>query len=81
MGYQRYFPQHSVVQSLNATHQRKTLQAMLQVVQQAEVNLHAMQRVVRKAVGLSQAFHVSALGGVPQAAGVFPSQAKKNLVR
>ncbi len=32
-GYRRYFPQHSVVQSLNAAHQQKTLQAMLQAAQ------------------------------------------------
>jgi hypothetical protein len=81
MGYQRYFPQHSMVQSLNATHQRKTLQAMLQAAQQAKDNLHTIQRVARKAVGLSQAFHASALGGVPQGASAFPSQAEKTLVQ
>jgi hypothetical protein len=80
-GYRQYFPQHSVVQSLNATHQRKTLQAMLQAAQQAEDDLHAVQRVAREAVGLSWAFHVSASGGVHQDAGVFPSQAKKTLAR
>ncbi len=80
-GYRRYFLQHSVVQSLNATHQRKTLQAMLQAAQQAEDNLHAVQHVARQAVGLSQAFHVSTSGGVPQAAVAFPSQAEKTLAR
>jgi hypothetical protein len=54
---------------------------MLQAVQQAEDNLHAIQCVARKAVGLSQAFHVSASGGVPQAAGAFPSQLEKTLVQ
>jgi hypothetical protein len=32
-GFRRYFPVYSVVQSLNATHQRKTLQSMLQAAQ------------------------------------------------
>ena len=35
-GFRRLFPQHSTVQSLNAAHQRKTLQEMLQAAQQAE---------------------------------------------
>ena len=51
--YRRYFPQHSVVQLLNATHQRKTLQAMLQAAQQAEDDVIAVQHVARVAMGLS----------------------------
>jgi hypothetical protein len=78
-GFRRYFPAHTVVQLLNATHQRKMLQSMLQAAQQAEDDLHAVQRIVREAVGMSQAFHASATGGVPIAAGAFPSQAKKML--
>jgi hypothetical protein len=54
---------------------------MLQAVQQAEDNLHAIQCVAREAVGLSQAFHVNSSGGVPQAAGAFPSQSEKTLVQ
>ncbi len=52
---------------------------MLQAAQQAEDDLHAVQRVAREAVGMSQAFHASATGGVPIAAGAFPSQAEKTL--
>jgi hypothetical protein len=80
-GFRRYFLAHSVVQLLNATHQRKTLQSMLQAAQQAEDDLHAVQRVAPEAVGMSQAFHASATGGVSIAAGAFPSQAKKTLTR
>ncbi len=80
-GFWRYFPAHSIVQLLNATHQRKTLQSMLQAAQQAEDDLHVVQRVAREAVGMSQAFHASTTGGVPIAAGAFPSQAKKTLTR
>ncbi len=80
-GFRWYFPQHSVVQLLNATHQQKTLQSMLQAAQQAEDNLHAVQRVGREAVGMSQAFHASATGGLQTAASAFPSQAKKTLRR
>jgi hypothetical protein len=54
---------------------------MLQAAQQAEDNFHAVQRNAHKAVGLSQAFHVSASEGVPQAVGALPSQAEKTLVR
>jgi hypothetical protein len=79
-GYHRSFPQHSIIQLLNATHQRKTLQAMLQAAQQAEDDLHAVQRVVREAVGMSQAFHAGAAGGLPTSAGAFSSQAEKTLL-
>jgi hypothetical protein len=72
-GFRRYFPAHSVVQLLNATHQWKTLQFMLQAAQQAEDDLHAVQRIAREAVGLSQAFHAGATGGIPVVAGAFPS--------
>jgi hypothetical protein len=79
-GYHRYFPQHSVVQLLNAAHQRKTLQAMLQAAQQAEDDLHSVQRIMWEVLGMSQAFHAGAvLGGTPPTAGVYPSQAKKTL--
>ena len=80
--YHRYFPQHSVVQLLNAAHQRKTLQAMLQAAQQAKDNVLAVQRVAREAMGLSQAFHVGAVaGGVAQVVGAYPSQAEQTLQR
>jgi hypothetical protein len=81
-GYRRYFPQHSIVQLLNAAHQQKTLQAMLQAAQQAKDNLHSVQHIVREVLGMSQAFHAGVvLGGTPPTAGVYPSQAKKMLTR
>jgi hypothetical protein len=78
-GFCRYFPQHSVVQLLNTTNQQKTLQAMLQAAQQAKDDLHTVQRVAQEVVGMSQAFHASATGGLQTAASAFPSQAKKTL--
>jgi hypothetical protein len=81
-GYHRYFPQHSVVQSLNAAHQRKTLQAMLQAAQQAEDDLLAVQRVAQEAMGLSQAFHAGATAAVATSVvGAYPSQAEQTLHR
>ncbi len=80
-GFRRYFPQHSIMQLLNATHQRKMLQTMLQAAQQAEDNLHAVQRIAREVVGMSQAFHASATGGIQTVAGAFPSQAETTLTR
>jgi hypothetical protein len=81
-GYRRYFPQHSIVQLLNAAHQRKTLQAMLQAAQQAEDDLLAVQRIAREAMGLSQAFHAGAVaGGATQIVGAYPSQAEQTLQR
>ena len=81
--YRRYFPQHSVVQPLNAAHQRKTLQAMLQAAQQAEDDHLAIQRVAREAMGLSQTFHAGAVaaGGAAPAIGAYPSQAEMTLRR
>ncbi len=78
MGYCQYFPQHSVVQSLNATHQRKTFKAIPQAAQQAEKNLHALQRIAGEAAELSQAFHASTSGGLLPTLGAFPSQAKNH---
>jgi hypothetical protein len=49
------FPQHSVVQSLNAANQRKVLQEMLQATQQAEDDFLMITWVSCEAVGLSQA--------------------------
>jgi len=81
--YRRHFPQHSVVQSLNAAHQRKTLQAMLQAAQQAEDDHLAIQRVAREAMGLSQTFHAGAVagGGATPAIGLYPSQAELTMRR
>jgi hypothetical protein len=81
IGFHCYFLQHSVVQLLNTTHQQKTLQAMLQAAQQAEDYLHAIQRDMREAVGLSQAFHASGTGVVQPTAPAFPSQDEITLVQ
>jgi hypothetical protein len=54
---------------------------MLQAAQQADDDLHAVQRVAQEAVGMSQAFHASATKGVPIVEGAFPSQAEKMLTR
>jgi hypothetical protein len=77
-GFRRFFPGYSNVQSLNATHQRKVLQEMLQAAQQAEDDLASVQRVAREAVGLSQAFVSS---GSSVASTAFPSQAEKTLAK
>ncbi len=63
-GFRCLFPQHSTVQSLNATHQWKTLQEMLQAAQQAEDDFLTATRVAHEAVGLSQAFSATTTGGV-----------------
>ncbi len=54
---------------------------MLQAAQQAEDNLHTSQPVAQEAVDLSHAFYASSSGGLPLAAGAFPSQAEKTLAR
>ncbi len=80
--YRRCFPQHSVVQLLNAAHQQKILQAMFQAAQQAKDDLHSVQRIAQEALGMSQAFHAGAVSGdTPPTAGVYPSQAKMTLTR
>ena len=45
MGFWRIFTQNSAVKALNAAHQRKILQEMLQAAQQAEDDLVSIQRV------------------------------------
>jgi hypothetical protein len=77
-GFHRNFPQHSVVQPLDATHQWKILQEMLQAAKQAEEDYSSVQQAAHEVVGLSQAF-VS--GGASVGATAFPSQAKKTLAR
>ncbi len=52
-GFCRFFPNHSVVQSLNSMHQRKTPKQMLQAAQQAEDDYGLTQRIACKAIGLS----------------------------
>jgi hypothetical protein len=83
-GFRRNFPHHSVVQSLNAAHQRKVLQEMLQAAQIAEDDFLLITRVSREAVGLSQAFlgNSPAGGGqVNPVVGAYPSQAELTMQR
>ncbi len=62
-------------------HQRKMLQQMLQVAQQAKDDYGSMQRIARKAIGLSQAFTAGAMTGGPPLGPAFPSQAETTLAR
>jgi len=83
-GFRRNYPNHSVVQSLNAAHQRKVLQEMLQAAQIAEDDFLLITRVSREAVGLSQAFHASSPAGGGQGnpiVGAYPSQAELTMQR
>ncbi len=76
-GFRRNFPDHSVIQPLDAAHQRKVLQEMLQVAQTAEDDFLMITRVSREAVGLSQAFVTTpGWGGSSNSiVGAYPSQA------
>jgi hypothetical protein len=74
------FPNHSVVQSLNAAHQRKVLQ--LQAAQQAEDDFLTITWISHEAVGLSQAFVAALPGGGGNGTptvGAYPSQAKTTM--
>ncbi len=53
MGFQRCFPDHSIVQALDGSHQRCTLQLMLKAAQQAEDNFTSTQHIACNAIGLS----------------------------
>ncbi len=81
-GFCRCFPNHSVPQPLNASHQHRMLQLMLQAAQQVEDNFASTQRIAQEAIGLSQAFptNTTATGSTPQA-NAFPSQAETTLSR
>ena len=83
-GFRRNYPSHSVVQSLNAVHQRKVLQDMLQAAQIAEDDFLMITRVSREAVGLSQAFHATSPSGGGKGTpivGAYPSQAELTMQR
>ncbi len=83
-GFHRNFPNHSVVQPLNAVHQRKVLQEMLQAAQTAEDDFLVIRRVSHEAVGLTQAFIATSPGrggsGNP-IIGAYPSQAEDTMRR
>jgi hypothetical protein len=72
------FPQHSVMQSLDAAHQCRVLQEMLQAAQQAEDDFLMITRVSHEAVGLSQAFHASVKGGGSPVS-AYPNQAETTM--
>jgi hypothetical protein len=81
-GFLRNFPNHSVVQPLNAAHKRKVLQEMLQAAQIAEDDFLMIKRVSREAVGLSQAFignSPSGRGTSNSIIGAYPSQAEDTM--
>ncbi len=80
-GFRRFFPDHSVIQSLVSTQQRKILQQMLQAAQQVEDDYSSTQRIACKAIGLPQAFPVGAKPGGPIRAPAFLSQAETTLTR
>ncbi len=77
VGFCRNFPDHSVVQVLEDSHQRRTLQLMLKAAQQAEDDFASTQRIARDAVGLSQAFQVSV--HATGATVAMPSQAESTI--
>jgi hypothetical protein len=80
-GFRRWFPDHSIVQALDRSHQRRTLQLMLKAAQQAENNFTSMQRIACDAIGLSQAFPAIAHATGSNQAMALPSQAKRTLSR
>ncbi len=79
MGFCCCFPDHSIVQALDGSHQRGTLQLMLKATQQAEDNFTSTQRIARDAIGLSQAFLVISHATGSNQAMALPSQAKMTL--
>jgi hypothetical protein len=78
-GFRRCFPDHSVVQALDWSHQRRTLQLMLKAAQQVEDNFTSTQRIARNAIGLSQAFSTNAQATGSTQALALPSQAETTL--
>ena len=81
-GFCPNFPNHSVVQSLNAGHQQKVLQEMLQAAQLANDDFLMITRVSCEAVGLSHAFLGNSPGrGGPSnpIIGTYASQAKDTM--
>jgi hypothetical protein len=75
------FPDHSIVQALDGSHQRCTLHLMLKAAQQAEDNFMSTQRIACNAIGLSQAFPAIAHATGSNQAMALLSQAKMTLSR
>jgi hypothetical protein len=78
-GFRCCFPDHSIVQALNGSHQCRTLQLMLKAAQQAEDNFTSRQRFARDAIGLSQAFLAITHATGSNQAMALPSQAQTTL--
>ncbi len=81
MGFCCCFPDHSIIQALDGSHQRRTLQLLLKAAQQAEDNFTLTQRIARNAIGLSQAFPAIAHATGSNQAMALPSQAETTLSR
>jgi hypothetical protein len=78
-GFRRCFPDHSIVQVLDGSHRRRTIQLMFKAAQQAEDDFTLMQRIACNAIGLSQAFPVIAHVTGSNQAMALPSQTKMTL--
>ncbi len=78
-GFRHCFPNHSIVQALNGSHQRRTLQLMLKAAQQAEDNFTSTQCIAHNAIGLSQAFLAIGHATGSNQALTLPSQAETTL--
>jgi hypothetical protein len=79
MGFCPCFPDHSVVQALDGSHQCRTLQLMLKAAQQAEVDFMLTPHIARNAIVLSQAFSTNAQPTGSHQVLALPSQAKTTL--
>jgi hypothetical protein len=78
-GFHCCFPDHSIVQALNGSHQRRTLQLMLKAAQQAEDDFSSTQRISHNAIGLFQAFPAIGHATGSNQVMALPSQAKMTL--
>ena len=83
-GFRHNFPNYSIVQPLDAAHQWKVLQEMLQAAQTAKDDFLMITRVLHEAVGHSQAFLTTSPGGGDSSnpiVGAYPSQAEDTMRR
>jgi hypothetical protein len=80
-GFRCCFPDHSIVQALDGSHQRRNLQLMLKAAQQVEDDFTLTQRIACNAISLSQAFPAIAHATGSNQAMALPSQAEMTLSR
>jgi hypothetical protein len=78
-GFCRCFLDHSIVQALDRSHERSTLQLMLKAAQQVEDNFTLTQRIAFNAISLSQAFPAIGHATGSNQALALPSQAETTL--